>query len=193
MLLFDKFGSLAGGPGHQHRGAGQVVGRWVLLSAQSAAGLGSEPERERLLAASSAVVLFRSPMPAGVAALAGSERTPEGAWSFPGGTDIPPDRVTVTERHRARLDQDQVRAARVGEAQIIAAGRVEGTRIIQTAIPAETHSRVEALLSHGPSRPLEASVETPKHLTNDELQLLLGVLLLTISLGGLALLLVLFA
>jgi hypothetical protein len=139
------------------------------------------------------VVLFRSPMPAGVAALAGSERTPEGAWSFPGGTDVPPDRVTVTERHRARPDQDQVRAARVGEAHIIAAGRVERTRIIQTAIPAETHSRVEALLSHGPSRPLEASVETPKHLTNDELQLLLGVLLLTISLGGLALLLVLFA
>ena len=66
MLLFDEFGSLAGGgPGYQHRGAGQVVGRWVLLSAQSAAGLGSEPERERLLAASSAVVLFRSPMPAG--------------------------------------------------------------------------------------------------------------------------------
>jgi hypothetical protein len=84
-------------------------------------------------------------------------------------------------------------AARVGEAQIIAAGGVERTRIIQTAIPAETHSRVEALLSHGPSRPLEASVEPPKHLTNDELQLLLGVLLLTISLGGLALLLVLFA
>ena len=36
-------------------------------------------------------------------------------------------------------------------------------------------------------------METPKHLTNDELQLLLGALLLTISLGGLALLVVLFA
>jgi hypothetical protein len=51
-------------------------GAGVLLSAQSAAGLGSELERERLLAASSAVVLFRSPMPAELAALAGSERTP---------------------------------------------------------------------------------------------------------------------
>jgi hypothetical protein len=63
MLLFYEFGSLAGGagPGHQHRGAGQVVGRWVLLSAQSAAGLGSEPERERLLAASSAVCCFARP------------------------------------------------------------------------------------------------------------------------------------
>ena len=36
-------------------------------------------------------------------------------------------------------------------------------------------------------------METPKNLTNDELQILLGALLLTISLGGLALLLVLFA
>jgi hypothetical protein len=119
--------------------------------------LAQSPKRERLLAASSAVVLFRSPMPAELAALAGSERTPEGAWSFPGGIDVPPDQVTVTERHGARLNQDQVRAARVGEAQIIAAGRVERTRIIQTAIPAETHSHVEALLPHGPSRPLEAS------------------------------------
>jgi hypothetical protein len=36
-------------------------------------------------------------------------------------------------------------------------------------------------------------VETSRNLTNDELQILLSVLLLTISLGGLALLLVLFA
>ena len=36
-------------------------------------------------------------------------------------------------------------------------------------------------------------METSRNLTNDELQILLGVLLLTISLGGLALLLVLFA
>jgi hypothetical protein len=195
MLLFDEFGS----PRRERALAINIVerarssGAGVLLSVQSAGGLGSEPERERLLAASSAVVLFRSPMPAELAALAGSERTHEGAWSFPGGTDVPPDRVTVTERHRAGLDQDPVRAARVEEAQILAAGRVERTRIIQTAIPAETHSHVEALPSHGPSRPLEASMETPKHLTNDELQLLLGALLLTISLGGLALLLVLFA
>ena len=35
-------------------------------------------------------------------------------------------------------------------------------------------------------------METPRRLTNDELQLLVGVLLLTISLGGLVLLLILF-
>jgi hypothetical protein len=36
-------------------------------------------------------------------------------------------------------------------------------------------------------------LETPRNLTYDELQILLRALLLTISLGGLALLLVLFA
>ena len=36
-------------------------------------------------------------------------------------------------------------------------------------------------------------METPKQLTSDELQILVGVLLLALSLGGLALLLVLFA
>jgi len=36
-------------------------------------------------------------------------------------------------------------------------------------------------------------VETPKQLTSDELQILVGVVLLAISLGGLVLLLVLFA
>jgi hypothetical protein len=93
------------------------------------------------------------------AASPGGGPWPSTSWSGPGRGALGScsrRRVTVTERHRARLNQDQVRAARVGEAQIIAAGRVERTRIIQTAIPAETHSRVEALLSHGPSRPLEA-------------------------------------
>ena len=77
MLLFDESAASrrGAGPGHQHRGAGQVVRRWVLLSAQSAAGLGSEPERERLLAASSAVVLFRSPMLHGRGGRPGRSRT----------------------------------------------------------------------------------------------------------------------
>jgi len=89
MLLFDEFGS----PRRGRALAINIVerarssGAGVLLSAQSAAGLGSEPERERLLAASSAVVLFRSPMPAELAALTGSERTTRG-----------PGRSQVTQR-----------------------------------------------------------------------------------------------
>lgn len=78
MLLFDEFGSLAGG----RTLAINIVerarssGAGVLLSAQSAAGLGAESKREWLIAASAAAVLFRSPLPAELAALAGSERTP---------------------------------------------------------------------------------------------------------------------
>ena len=70
---------------------------------------------------------------------------------------------------------------------------VERVRIIRTAIAAETHSHAEALYQQDPPNPLEILVETPKQLTSDELQILVGVVLLAISLGGLALLLVLFA
>jgi hypothetical protein len=67
MLLFDEFGSLAGG----RTLAINIVerarssGAGVLLSAQSAAGLGAESEREWLITASAAAVLFRSPHPRG--------------------------------------------------------------------------------------------------------------------------------
>jgi hypothetical protein len=153
MLLFDEFGSLAGGRALAINivERARSSGAGVLLSAQSAAGLGSESERERLIAASSAVIAFRSPMPAELAALAGSERVAEGAWSFDS-TEVEPGRVTVTERHRARLDQDQVRAARVGEARIIAGGRVEAVRILQTNIDATTRAQAQELVA-GLARP----------------------------------------
>jgi hypothetical protein len=56
-----------------------------------------------------------------------------------------------------------------------------------------TSDLLSSLLAAGPSQPLEILVETPKQLTSDELQILVGVVLLAISLGGLVLLLVLFA
>jgi hypothetical protein len=91
MLLFDEFGSLAGGRALAINivERARSSGAGVLLSAQSAAGLGSESERERLIAASSAVIAFRSPMPAELAALAGSERWPRG-----------PGRSTASTRSR---------------------------------------------------------------------------------------------
>jgi hypothetical protein len=111
--------------------------------------------------------------------------------------------VTVTERHRARLDQDQVRAARVGEAHTSsprAGSNGPGSsrrRSRQKRIRASKrsyHMDLPARFYHMDLPALwRPPVETLKHLTNDELQLLLGVLLLTISLGGLALLLMLFA
>jgi hypothetical protein len=53
----------------------------------------------------------------------------------------------VTERHRARLDQDQVRAAGVGEARAIAAGRVEAVRILKTNIDATTRTKARELVA----------------------------------------------
>jgi hypothetical protein len=60
--------------------------------------------------------------------------------------------VTVTERHRARLDQDQVRAAGVGEARVIAAGRVEAVRVLKTNIDANTRAKARELVA-GIARP----------------------------------------
>jgi hypothetical protein len=61
----------------------------------------------------------------------------------------------VTERHRARLDQDQVRAAGVGEARVIAAGRVEAVRILKTNIDTNTRSQAREL-NCGLTRPRPA-------------------------------------
>jgi hypothetical protein len=125
LLVFDEFSALAGGRAQALNlvERARSAGSGIVLAAQSAAGLGEQRERERLLAAASAVILFRSPMPAELAALAGSERVPEAAWQVEDGAVT--GRATITEQHRARVDQDAIRAARTGEAAIIAAGRVE--------------------------------------------------------------------
>jgi hypothetical protein len=131
----DEFSAIQGG----RRAAidllerGRGAGTGVILAGQSSAALWDEDERARLLAAASAVIAFRSPQPAELAALAGSERVAEAAWQAEDG-DLT-GRQTITMRARGRVDQDQVRAARPGEAHIIAAGRVARARIIRTAIP----------------------------------------------------------
>jgi hypothetical protein len=157
LLLFDEFSALQGGRPlaislvERSRSAGSGV----LLSAQSAAGLGDERERERLIAAANAVVLFRSAMPAQLAQLAGSERVAEAAWQLDG-EDLT-GRSTVTMRARGRVDQDRVRALRTGEAEIIAAGRVERARIIRATIPEATRTRaLELVAGQGRPRPAGA-------------------------------------
>jgi hypothetical protein len=137
LLIVDEFSAIAGG----RRSAidllerGRGAGAGVILAAQSAVALGSEEERARLLAAASAILLFRTPQPAELAALAGTERVAEGAYSFQdlGSSDI--DRVTVTTRARARVDQDAVRQLGTGEAELIIRGLAERIRIIRTQVP----------------------------------------------------------
>jgi hypothetical protein len=136
MLLFDEFGSLAGGRALAINivERARSSGAGVLLSAQSAAGLGSESERERLIAASAAVIAFRSPMPAELAALAGSERTPEGAWSLSADRPEAYERVTVTEEQRPKAGPEDVDGGgqadlAVGQAEpALRLGQVAGDR-----------------------------------------------------------------
>jgi len=147
LLVVDEFSAIQGG----RRAAidllerGRGAGTGVVLAAQSSIALGDEDERARLLAAASAVIAFRSPQPAELATLAGSERVAEAAWQAEDG-DLT-GRQTITMRARGRVDQDQVRGAHTGEAHVIAAGRVARARIIRTAIAADVCTRAVELVA----------------------------------------------
>jgi hypothetical protein len=150
-LLVDEFAAIAGGRRVAidllERGRGAGAG--VTLSGQSSAALGSEEERARLLAAASAILLFRTPQPAELAALAGSERVAEGAWQVDG--EELTGRQTITMRSRARIDQDQVRQLPTGEADLIVRGLAERVRIIKTNIPDSVRTVARGLTAPRPS------------------------------------------
>jgi hypothetical protein len=165
LLIVDEFSAIQGG----RRAAidllerGRGAGTGVVLAGQSAVALGDEDERARLLAAASAQIVFRTPQPAELAALAGSERVAEAAWQAEEG-DLT-GRQTITMRARGRVDQDQVRGARTGEAHIISAGRVARARIIRTAVPEDATTRaVELVAGQRPAPPAQpAPPELPSN------------------------------
>jgi hypothetical protein len=162
LLIVDEFSAIQGGRQSAidllERGRGAGTG--VVLAGQSAVALGNEDERARLLAAASAQIVFRTPMPAELAALAGSERVAEAAWQVEAGELT--DRQTITMRARGRVDQDQVRGARTGEAHIISAGRVARTRIIRTAVPEDVTTRaVELVAGERSALPAQPPAELP--------------------------------
>jgi hypothetical protein len=165
LVVVDEFSAIQGG----RRAAidllerGRGAGTGVVLAAQSSIALGDEDERARLLAAAAAVIAFRSPQPAELAALAGSERVAEAAFQAEDG-DLT-GRQTITMRARGRVDQDQVRGATTGEAHVIAAGRVARARIIRTAIDQDVRTRAVELVAgeHPALRAVEqASLPDPE-------------------------------
>jgi hypothetical protein len=165
LLIVDEFSAIQGG----RRAAidllerGRGAGTGVVLAGQSAVALGDEDERARLLAAASAQIVFRTPQPAELAALAGSERVAEAAWQAEEG-DLT-GRQTITMRARGRVDQDQVRGARTGEAHIISAGRVARARIIRTGVPEDATTRaLELVASERPALPAQPA---PRELPPD--------------------------
>ena len=156
LLMVDEFSAIAGGRRSAidllERGRGANAG--VVLAGQSAVALGNEEERARLLAAASCILLFRTPQPAELAALAGTTREAEGAWSFDP-SDPEPGRVTITTRAKARIDQDAVRQLPTGEADLIVRGVAERIRIIQTKPEAIAKARgLTELCAPAPARPV---------------------------------------
>jgi hypothetical protein len=147
LVVVDEFSAIQGGRRKAidllERGRGAGTG--VVLAGQSAVALGDEDDRARLLAAANAQIVFRTNQPAELAALAGSERVAEAAWQAADG-DLT-GRQTITMRARGRVDQDQVRGARTGEAHIISAGRVARARIIRTAVPEDATTRAVELVA----------------------------------------------
>jgi len=171
LVIVDEFSAIQGG----RRAAidllerGRGAGTGVVLAAQSSVALGDEDERARLLAAASAVIGFRSPQPAELAQLAGSERVAEAAWQSEDG-DLT-GRQTITMRARGRVDQDELRSSPTGVATIIAAGRKVRARIIRTAIAQDVRTRaVELVAGERPALPTEQppaslhAVDPPKEL-----------------------------
>jgi hypothetical protein len=162
LLIVDEFSAIQGGRRVAidllERGRGAGTG--VVLAGQSAVALGDEDERARLLAAASAQIVFRTPMPAELAALAGSERVAEAAWQAEEG-DLT-GRQTITMRARGRVDQDELRSAPTGVATIISAGRKVRARIIRTAVAEDVTTRaVELVAGERDALPAQQPRELP--------------------------------
>jgi hypothetical protein len=167
LVVVDEFAAIQGGRREAidllERGRGAGTG--VVLAAQSSVALGDEDERARLLAAASAVIGFRSPQPAELAQLAGSERVAEAAWQTEDG-DLT-GRQTITMRARGRVDQDELRSSPTGVATIIAAGRKVRARIIRTAIAPDVRTRAVELVAGEHPDVLPTTAPTPLRTRQD--------------------------
>jgi hypothetical protein len=157
MLAFDEFGALGGGrPFAIHLvERARSSGSGVLLGAQSAAGLGEQRDRERLLASSDAQVLFRSPIPAELAMLAGTQD----ALAVTHSAGAYDERITVAERHAGKVDPQEVREAETGVGEVISRGRKVKVKITRTMIPQALREQARELAADHRHQALE--VDTP--------------------------------
>ena len=130
--------------GH-HRSARTRPGRrtGVTLSGQSSAALGTEDERARPLAIASAILLFCTPQPSELAALAGTERVAKGALQVDG-EELTAGRRSPRGPGPPRR-QDAVGQLPTGEADLIVRGLAERVRIIRTGVPASVETVARSL------------------------------------------------
>jgi len=149
QVVVDEFSALDGGRDYAidlfERGRGAGVP--VVLSGQSYRSLGDEDQRDRLVSAADALVLFGSATPDELVKLAGTVLATEAVYTVDDGAWT--GRASVTHRHRARLDANVVRQLGVGEAVIVSRGRAE--RLLVIPAPGRAEPRPAGAIAGAPA------------------------------------------
>src|SRR5215218_2317 len=125
QVMVDEFSAIDGGRDEAihllERGRGAGVP--VVLAGQSYRSLGDDDQRDRLVSAADALVLFGSATPDELVRLAGTVLETEAVYAVEDGAWT--GRASVTRRHRAKVEPNTVRGLGVGEAVIVSRGRAE--------------------------------------------------------------------
>jgi hypothetical protein len=130
IVAVDEFSAVSGARDQAidllERGRGALVP--VVLAGQSYRSLGDEDQRDRLVSAADALVLFGSATPDELARLAGTVLDTEAVYTVEDGAWT--GRASVTRRHRAKVEPNAIRQLGVGEAVIVSRGRAERLLVI---------------------------------------------------------------
>jgi hypothetical protein len=147
-LVFDEFSAIAGG----RETAIQLVERVrdagcnLILSGQSADGLGDEAQQRRLVGACAGGMLIHAmPNPDSLLRAAGVVEVVEQTWRLD--TDGPTGNSSARLGEQAKITPGQVQQAREGEGWLIARGRYQHLIVTRTSIPPAVRDRARAMLA----------------------------------------------
>jgi hypothetical protein len=158
-LVFDEFSAIGGG----RETAIQLVERVrdagcaVILSAQSADGLGDEAQQRRLVGAcAGGLLLHAMPNPDGMLRAAGVVEVVEQTWRLD--SQGPTGNSSARLGEQPKITPGQVQQAREGEAWLIARGRYQHLMVARTRIAPAMRDRARAMIalarSWRPDQPL---------------------------------------
>jgi hypothetical protein len=158
-LVFDEFSAIGGG----RETAIQLVERVrdagcnVVLSAQSADGLGDEAQQRRLVGAcAGGLLLHAMPNPDGMLRAAGVVQVVEQTWRLD--SQGPTGNSSARLGEQPKITSGQVQQAREGEAWLIARGRYQHLMVARTRIAPAMRDRAAAMIamarSWRPDQPL---------------------------------------
>jgi hypothetical protein len=147
-LVFDEFSAIHGG----RETAIQLVERIrdaggnLLLSAQSADGLGDEAQQRRLVGAcSGGLLLHAMPNPEPLLTAAGVVKVVEQTWRLD--QHGPTGNSSARIGDRPKIDPSAVQQAREGEAWLVARGRYEHVIVARTRMGEATIERAHAIVA----------------------------------------------